>query len=124
MFLCLDYFNYIVFVSNKNLSQFHNYTVKKKLYESYTENIHSILFTGIEKGVFESAKFDSRPELVLAKVLERDSFVKNWLRPAKKEFNISYNHGRQYEPDFVVETDTRVYLVEVKGEDKLNDLML
>ncbi|MDU4577066.1 MAG: hypothetical protein E6Y68_06880, partial [Negativicoccus succinicivorans] len=26
-----------------------------------------------------------------------------------------------YEPDFVVETEDTIYLVEVKGEDKLND---
>ena len=38
-----------------------------------------------------------------------------------EEFNITYNHGRNYEPDFVVETDEIIYLVEVKGEDKLND---
>ena len=42
----------------------------------------------------------------------------NWLRPAQNEFNITYNRGRHYVPDFVVETkDT----VEVKGEDKIND---
>ena len=31
------------------------------------------------------------------------------------------NHGHTYEPDFVVETEQVIYLVEVKGEDKLND---
>ncbi|MGY3778788.1 DEAD/DEAH box helicase [Isobaculum melis] len=111
----------VVDVSNINLKQAHTYSEQKNLYESYTDSIRSILFTGITKGIFDCAKFDSKPELILARVLERDKFVKNWLRPAKKEFNITYNHGKQYEPDFVVETDTRVYLVEVKGEDKLND---
>lgn len=32
-----------------------------------------------------------------------------------------YNHGHSYDPDFVVETEGVIYLVEVKGEDKLND---
>lgn len=35
-------------------------------------------------------------------------------------FNITYNHGHPNEPDFVVETDGKIYLVEVKGEDKMN----
>lgn len=52
--------------------------------------------------------------------MEGDNAVKNWLRPAKQEFNITYNHGHPYEPDFVVETNRKIYLVEVKGEDKLN----
>lgn len=65
-------------------------------------------------------KFDSEPELTLARVLESDIDVQNWLRPAPQEFNITPNHRHSYEPDFVVETDTMIYLVEVKGEDKLN----
>jgi len=72
--------------------------------------------------VFSTAKFDSRPELLLARILETESAdVQNWLRPAPQEFNITYNHGHNYEPDFVVETEDTIYLVEVKGEDKLND---
>jgi type III restriction enzyme len=47
--------------------------------------------------------------------------VKNWLRPSSKEFNITYNHGHNYEPDFVVELDDKICLVEVKGEDRLDD---
>ncbi|MBF2478545.1 DEAD/DEAH box helicase [Listeria marthii] len=111
----------VVDVSNVNIQQAHTYGEQKNLYDNYTDSIRSILFTGIIKGVFDCAKFDSKPELILARILERDAFVKNWLRPAKKEFNITYNNGKQYEPDFVVETDTKVYLVEVKGEDKLNE---
>lgn len=42
-------------------------------------------------------------------------------RPAQNEFNITYNRGRHYVPDFVVETDEKIYLIEVKGEDKVND---
>lgn len=52
-------------------------------------------------------------------MLERDADVVNWLHPHPKEFDITYNRGRNYEPDFVVETEDKIYLVEVKGEDKL-----
>ncbi len=111
----------VIGINKANLKQSYNFVEQKKLYESYNDNIRSILFNGITKGVFDCAKFDSKPELILARVLERDKFVKNWLRPAKKEFNITYNRGKQYEPDFVVETENKIYLIEVKGEDKLKD---
>jgi len=105
-----------------NLEQTYNYREKVGLYEPFTEEIHSVLFTGIKKGVFSTAKFDSKEgELSLARVLEADSDVLNWLRPHPQEFNITYNHGHSYEPDFVVETEHMIYLVEVKGEDKLNN---
>ncbi len=103
-----------------NLQQSYHYKVEAGLFEDFTGDIRSVLFTGIKRGVFSVAKFDSREgELTLARVLETDGDVQNWLRPHPKEFNITYNHGRNYEPDFVVETESRIYLVEVKGEDKL-----
>ena len=104
-----------------NLEQHYNYVERVGLFSAYTEKIQSVLFDGIKKGVFDRAKFDSHPELLLARVLEYDTDVQNWLRPAPQEFNITYNHGHSYEPDFVVETEGVIYLVEVKGEDKLND---
>lgn len=106
-----------------NLQQSYRYSERANLFsDEYTENIQSVLFEGIKRGVFSAAKFDSRPELLLARILETESAdVQNWLRPAPQEFNITYNHGHNYEPDFVVETEDTIYLVEVKGEDKLND---
>ena len=106
-----------------NLQQSYRYSERANLFsDEYTENIQSVLFEGIKRGVFSTAKFDSRPELLLARILETESAdVQNWLRPAPQEFNITYNHGHNYEPDFVVETENAIYLVEVKGEDKLND---
>lgn len=105
-----------------NLQQTYNWRETVSLFESFTEDIRNVLFTGIQKGVFSEAKFDSKDgELTLARVMETDSDVINWLRPHPREFNITYNHGHAYEPDFVVETEDIIYLVEVKGEDKLND---
>ena len=104
-----------------NLPQNYQYQSCVGLFEEYTGDIHSVLFNRIRKGVFESAKFQSRPELMFARVIESDDDVLNWLRPALKEFNITYNRGQSYQPDFVVETEKMIYMVEVKGEDKLND---
>lgn len=107
---------------NYNLQQSYSYVERVGLFEPFSAKITSVLFDGIKKGVFDTAKFDSAEgELSLARVLETDSDVLNWLRPSPQEFNITYNHGRNYEPDFVVETKDIIYLVEVKGEDKLTD---
>ncbi|MCI6156769.1 MAG: DEAD/DEAH box helicase family protein [Peptoniphilaceae bacterium] len=111
----------VVGTRDYNLQQSYSYIERINLFSAYTEKIQSVLFDGIKKGVFSAAKFDSHPELLLARILETDTDVLNWLRPAPQEFNITYNHGHNYEPDFVVETEGVIYLVEVKGEDKLND---
>lgn len=37
------------------------------------------------------------------------------------EYIKTYNNGRKYEPDFVVETESIVYLVEVKADNQLED---
>ncbi len=111
----------VIGASSINVSQVYNYEERVNIFASYTKAITSVLFDGIKRGVFETAKFDSKPELYFARAMERDSSVENWLRPAPTEFNITYNRGHRYEPDFVVETKDMIYLVEVKGEDKLND---
>lgn len=111
----------VVGTRDYNLQQSYSHIKRVGLFSTYTEKIQSVLFEGIKKGVFSTAKFDSHPELLLARILEYDTDVQNWLRPAPQEFNITYNHGHNYEPDFVVETEDVIYLVEVKGEDKLND---
>ena len=112
----------VSYVSNYNLKQTYTYSYEHSLYDEYKENIKSILFTDISKGVFSTAKFDSHPELQFARIIENDSTVKNWLRPANKEFNITYDNGKRYIPDFVVETENLCYLIEIKGEDKINNL--
>lgn len=103
-----------------NYQQVHTFKEKHDLYEDYDGNIKSILFEGIEKAVFDIAKFDSYQELDLARILEKDDFVINWLRPSQNDFNLIYNRDKHYVPDFVVESEEHIYLVEVKGEDRIN----
>jgi hypothetical protein len=105
---------------NHNIAQQYSFKTRVNVFDNVDENIKSVLFEGIKKAVFSSAKFDSLPELILARVLEKDESVIKWLRPAQNEFNITYNRGRHYVPDFVVETEEYFDIVEVKGEDKLN----
>lgn len=104
-----------------NLPTTYNVEVEQSLYDSLDgKNIKSILFKGINKGVFNPVKFDSKPELIFARILERDKDVLNWLRPNINEFNINYNRDKRYVPDFVVETEKMNYIIEIKGEDKIN----
>lgn len=108
-----------------NYQSNYSFSIKKDIFDKYNSDrdgkITSILFDGIKKGVFSSAKFDSAPELLLAKQLERDDDVITWLRPSPNEFNLTYNNGKRYEPDFVVETNNYVYLIEVKADNLLDD---
>ena len=56
--------------SSYNISQSYSWSEHVDFYsDSYTSNIKSVLFEGIKKGVFSATKFDSKPELILARVL-------------------------------------------------------
>ena len=112
----------VIGTRNYNLKSTYSHKTTANLYGSYTGDIRTVLFTGIKKGVFGEVKLDSdEGELSFARLIERDSDVLNWLRPSPREFNITYNHGRNYEPDFVVETEDTIYLVEIKAEKDLID---
>lgn len=61
-------------------------------------------------------KFDSDTERRFAVILERDAL--KWFKPAKGQFQIYYKLGTEqpeYIPDFVVEIDTKILLVETKA---------
>lgn len=94
---------------------------KSKLFENFTGELKQTVFEGMKKAVYNRVKFDSLPELKFARLLEYDEDTLKWLRPNPEEFNLYYNKNRRYEPDFVVETNDIIYLVEVKGEDKLEN---
>ena len=84
--------------------------------------IRRLVFTGFEKCCFNAQKFDSfEGEFQLARLLERDPDVLKWLKPAHGQFRIIYDGGRNYHPDFVVETHTERFVVELKREDWKED---
>ncbi|GLF91630.1 DEAD/DEAH box helicase [Bacillus altitudinis] len=109
----------------KNSKSNYTYETKLSLFEPYDSKVHgnikSVIFTGSKKGVFDPVKFDSVPELVLARIIDNAPMSLNWLRPSLVQFGIKYDKDKQYQPDFVVETSDNIYLIEVKGEDKVND---
>ena len=117
---------FVIDFNRHNLKSNYSYTMKKDIFvkfDSKEGRITSVLFDGIKKGVFTSAKFDSEPELIFAQILENDTkLVSSWLRPSREEFSfLTYNKGRIYEPDFVVKTTDMIYLVEVKADNQLEN---
>ncbi|MBU0569402.1 DEAD/DEAH box helicase family protein [Patescibacteria group bacterium] len=82
-----------------------------------TNSIPSKVFGGFKKACHNLYKFDSKAEKDLASILEQDTVVKKWLRPARSQFRIYYDHNsKRYEPDFVVETSDTIFMIEVKAE--------
>lgn len=82
-----------------------------------------ILFFGSTKSPYHFHKFDSDPERRFAALIDSENMpsVVRWLRPAAGQFDIEYDRGRRYEPDFVVECSDRKLIVEVKAERDLAD---
>lgn len=78
------------------------------------------VFSGFKKACHNLYKFDSKTEKDFSIVVENDSKVLKWLRPASNQFRIYWNHNsKQYEPDFIVETVDRIYIVETKKADDI-----
>jgi type III restriction enzyme len=78
-------------------------------------------YGGFHKASHPYYKFDVIAEHDLAKVLESDSKVLKWMRPAQKQFHIYWNHQTSlYEPDFVVEAEGEIALVEVKNPNDID----
>ena len=75
------------------------------------------IFKGFRKACHTLYKFDSSTERDFAIVLEDDSDVLKWMRPAAAQFDIRYGLGKisRYEPDFIVETATEIWMVETKA---------
>lgn len=93
----------------------------RNINEDPDKDIRSLVYDGARKSVTTPYKFDSNPERLFAIACDNSPEVIQWLRPSPKQFNITYNRGHRYEPDFVVETKDMYYLVEVKDRRKLND---
>ncbi|WP_339888938.1 DEAD/DEAH box helicase family protein [uncultured Flavobacterium sp.] len=87
-----------------------------------TAMVPKFVFRGFEKACHFEYKFDSKTEQDLAFVLENDIKVLKWLRPATNQFRIYWdNNSRRYEPDFIIETDDVIYMVEPKSSANIND---
>ena len=81
--------------------------------------IRQFLFRGIKKSVINRTGFDSDPERRFAIALEDDPDVLKWVRPPLGQTPIFWR-GSVYNTDFIVETKTNRYLIEIKERGELN----
>ena len=88
----------------------------------------SKIYTGFNKACHSMYRFDSSDEARMAYLLDKDSSVEDWLRPAPNQFEGLYwrdelgNYQHRYEPDFVVELNDEIVMVEVKPSSEINNL--
>jgi len=85
------------------------------------KNIRKYLFAGYKKSYYEKYGFDSDAERKFAVVLEDDGSVVRWIKPPLNQMGIYYAAGQQYTPDFLVETETEKYMVEVKARNDISN---
>ena len=86
-----------------------------------TSRIKQMLFGGFSRCLYPLQKFDSDTERRFAIILERDAA--KWFKPAKGQFQIYYKLGPEqpeYIPDFVVDTDATIFMVETKARTDIN----
>ena len=88
-------------------------------------NMSKYVFGGFKRCLYPVQKFDSEAERVLAVILERDAA--KWFKPAKGQFQIYYKQGAdhlEYQPDFVAETDSTIYMLEPKASNQMSDVIV
>lgn len=78
-------------------------------------NIRKYLFTGYKKSYYPANAFDSDTERQFSIILEEDSDVIRWIKPPLNQLGLFWKAGQQYTPDFLVETTTGKFMVEVKA---------
>ncbi|MBU1038978.1 DEAD/DEAH box helicase family protein [Patescibacteria group bacterium] len=87
-----------------------------------TNIIPSKVFGGFKKACHNLYKFDSKAEKDFATILEKDTDVLRWLRPADSQFELYWKYNsKRYHPDFVVETADTIFMVEIKAERDIDD---
>lgn len=84
----------------------------------YKKNIRQYLFTGYKKSYYPEYGFDSDDERKFSVILEEDKAVLRWIKPPLNQMGLFYKAGKQYNPDFIVETADSKYLVEIKAKNE------
>ncbi|MEE0557109.1 MAG: DEAD/DEAH box helicase family protein [Blautia wexlerae] len=85
------------------------------------KNIKNYLFEGYRKSYYPVNSFDSDDERRFAVVLEDDEDVVRFIKPPLNQLGLFYRAGKQYNPDFLVETKNCKYMVEVKAANQANN---
>lgn len=84
--------------------------------------IAQMIFGGFKKCLYPVQKYQSDTERVLSVILDREG--SKWFKPGRGQFQIFYKwlaDQREYQPDFVVEMPTCIYMLEPKMRKELED---
>lgn len=84
-------------------------------------NIKKYLFTGYKKSYYPANAFDSDTERQFSIILEEDPDVIRWIKPPLNQLGLFWKAGQQYTPDFLVETNSEKFMVEVKALNEINN---
>jgi len=79
-------------------------------------------WTGWNKSTYDLVRFDSNPEYTAAHILDSALNVKWWIRNDPKLLRISLPTQR-FAPDFIVQTERALVLLEIKGDHQLDDFL-
>lgn len=82
-------------------------------------SIKKYLFTSYKKSYYPDNAFDSDSERLFSIILEEDPDVIKWIKPPLNQLGLFWQAGQQYNPDFLVETTTGKYMVEVKASNEV-----
>lgn len=83
--------------------------------------IKKYVFTGYKKSYYCANAFDSDTERLFSIVLEDDTDVIRWIKPPLNQLGLFWQAGQQYNPDFLVETPTAKYMIEVKAKNEVKN---
>ncbi|MCG3084076.1 DEAD/DEAH box helicase family protein [Anoxybacillus sp. LAT_35] len=84
-------------------------------------SIRGMCFGGFTKCLYRTQKFESNAERRFAVICESDPSVLKWLKPTQNHLKIYYNQTKAYIPDFIVETNEKMYICEIKATNKIED---
>ncbi len=124
----MDKKTYDVHIIQKDLILFRkfNKSVKKeegqvKFDKPFTDksNIKKYVFTGYKKSYYPMNAFDSNTERLFSIILEEDPDVMRWIKPPLNQLGLFWQAGQQYNPDFLVETKSGKFMVEVKAANEV-----
>ena len=85
-------------------------------------NMSKYLFGGFARCLYPTQKFQSDAERKLAVILEREALEMVQARQGPVSDLLSQRHeDLEYQPDFVAETETRIFMLEPKAANQMTD---
>lgn len=85
------------------------------------KNIRQYVFEGYKKSYYSQNAFDNDDERRFSVILEEDDAVLRFIKPPLNQLGLFYKAGKQYNPDFIVETDDAKYMIEIKAANRTED---